>query len=424
MRRSTLEDVFLTPHRPDAGRLMATVAVTSSSFERALRSPSGMRARTSAPGARPITTAFLNPIFFLLAHRHRLLGKLIDARPGTRSAALSYVEFVAPGLLAATAMQMGANDAMWPVMAGIKWLRTYHAMLATPVRARSTSCSGRCCWTAIRAFSAAVIFTAVWQRSAARSRHRGRCWRRSGRAALRARVQRADRGVRGEPRRRRRRVVPGAEPVRASSRCSCSRGRSSPSPSCPTGSSRVACVTPLWHGVELCRDADHRDTSTPLLAVVHVGLPLAVRGRRRRRRDQAPSEGAAEVTDYALTGRVAPWFTFGAGRSLRLVDRNLKAARRYWLVMVSGFFEPLFYLRRARGRRGRARRRHHLRRADDLVPRVRRAGAARGVRDERRDLRDDRERLLQAELRQDLRRGARDADGRPRRRRRRDDLRR
>jgi lipooligosaccharide transport system permease protein len=50
------------------------------------------------------------------------------------------------------------------------------------------------------------------------------------------------------------------------------------------------------------------------------------------------------VTDYALTGRVAPWFTFGADRSLRLVYRNLRAARRYWLVMVSGFFEPLFYL--------------------------------------------------------------------------------
>ena len=50
------------------------------------------------------------------------------------------------------------------------------------------------------------------------------------------------------------------------------------------------------------------------------------------------------MTDYAVTGRVAPWFTFGADRSLRLVYRNLKAARRYWLVMVSGFFEPLFYL--------------------------------------------------------------------------------
>jgi lipooligosaccharide transport system permease protein len=50
------------------------------------------------------------------------------------------------------------------------------------------------------------------------------------------------------------------------------------------------------------------------------------------------------VTDYALGGRVTPWFTFGADRSLRLVYRNLRAARRYWLIVVSGFFEPLFYL--------------------------------------------------------------------------------
>jgi lipooligosaccharide transport system permease protein len=50
------------------------------------------------------------------------------------------------------------------------------------------------------------------------------------------------------------------------------------------------------------------------------------------------------VSDYAVTTRVAPWFTFGADRSLRLVYRNLRAAKRYWLVMVSGFFEPLFYL--------------------------------------------------------------------------------
>ena len=50
------------------------------------------------------------------------------------------------------------------------------------------------------------------------------------------------------------------------------------------------------------------------------------------------------MTDYAVQGRIAPWFAFGADRSLRLVYRNLRAARRYWLVIFSGFFEPLFYL--------------------------------------------------------------------------------
>jgi lipooligosaccharide transport system permease protein len=50
------------------------------------------------------------------------------------------------------------------------------------------------------------------------------------------------------------------------------------------------------------------------------------------------------VSEYAIPSRIAPWITFGADRSLRLVYRNLRAARRYWLVMFSGFFEPLFYL--------------------------------------------------------------------------------
>ena len=50
------------------------------------------------------------------------------------------------------------------------------------------------------------------------------------------------------------------------------------------------------------------------------------------------------MTDYSIPTRVTPWFAFGADRSLRLVYRNLRAARRYWLVIVSGFFEPLFYL--------------------------------------------------------------------------------
>ena len=106
--------------RPDARRLMATVAVTSSSFERAL-SVTEWHARSYRRTWRAtITTAFLNPIFFLLSVGI-LLGKLIDDDQAALGG-LSYVEFVAPGLLAATAMQMGANDAMWPVMAGIKWL--------------------------------------------------------------------------------------------------------------------------------------------------------------------------------------------------------------------------------------------------------------------------------------------------------------
>ena len=50
------------------------------------------------------------------------------------------------------------------------------------------------------------------------------------------------------------------------------------------------------------------------------------------------------MSTYTLAARIAPWVTFGADRSLRLVYRNVFALRRTWLVIASGFFEPLFYL--------------------------------------------------------------------------------
>jgi lipooligosaccharide transport system permease protein len=42
--------------------------------------------------------------------------------------------------------------------------------------------------------------------------------------------------------------------------------------------------------------------------------------------------------------RIAPPTTLGSRRAGRLVERNLYLYRRTWLTLVSGFFEPLFYL--------------------------------------------------------------------------------
>jgi lipooligosaccharide transport system permease protein len=44
-----------------------------------------------------------------------------------------------------------------------------------------------------------------------------------------------------------------------------------------------------------------------------------------------------------LVARVAPPVLLG-GRASRLVERNLMATRSQWLIIVSGFFEPVFYL--------------------------------------------------------------------------------
>ena len=46
---------------------------------------------------------------------------------------VTYLQYLAPGLLAATLMQIAAFECTYPVMAAIKWVRTYFAMLASPV---------------------------------------------------------------------------------------------------------------------------------------------------------------------------------------------------------------------------------------------------------------------------------------------------
>jgi lipooligosaccharide transport system permease protein len=63
------------------------------------------------------------------------LGTLVDDGSGRSSlGGVSYLAFIAPGLLAAAAMQTASFESTYPVMGSIKWHRTYHAQLATPLR--------------------------------------------------------------------------------------------------------------------------------------------------------------------------------------------------------------------------------------------------------------------------------------------------
>jgi lipooligosaccharide transport system permease protein len=53
------------------------------------------------------------------------------------------------------------------------------------------------------------------------------------------------------------------------------------------------------------------------------------------------ASGAPRV---ALGLRVAPPMIFGSRRAIHLFERSLYVYKRTWLVLLSGFFEPLFYL--------------------------------------------------------------------------------
>jgi len=102
-----------------------------------------------------ITTSFLYPVLYLAAMGLGL-GSLVKGHvDGVR-----YLDFIAPGLLASTAMQIGGNESMYPVMAAIKWLRTYFAMLATPLTVIDVLV-GHLAWIAFRLFMVTTIYLAI-----------------------------------------------------------------------------------------------------------------------------------------------------------------------------------------------------------------------------------------------------------------------
>jgi lipooligosaccharide transport system permease protein len=105
-----------------------------------------------------ITTSFLYPVLYLAAMGVGL-GSLVN-RHSHEVQHVRYLVFLAPGLLAATAMQIGGNEATYPVMAAIKWMRTYLAMLATPLRVADVLL-GHLGWIGVRLVTVSVIYVAV-----------------------------------------------------------------------------------------------------------------------------------------------------------------------------------------------------------------------------------------------------------------------
>ncbi len=105
-----------------------------------------------------LTTSFLAPVLYLAAMGVGL-GSLINHHVGTVDH-VRYLTFVAPGLLAASAMQVAASDSMYPVMAAIKWIRTYYAMLATPLKV-SDVLIGHFAWVTMRLVLTAVTYLGV-----------------------------------------------------------------------------------------------------------------------------------------------------------------------------------------------------------------------------------------------------------------------
>jgi lipooligosaccharide transport system permease protein len=103
-------------------------------------------------------SSVITPVLFLTAMGIGL-GNYVHGGTG-RVEGVRYAVFLAPGLLAAWAMETALGETTWPVLGGFKWQRIYHAMLATPLTVTDVLL-GHLAFVAIRIGLVCAMFTVV-----------------------------------------------------------------------------------------------------------------------------------------------------------------------------------------------------------------------------------------------------------------------
>ncbi len=216
-----------------------------------------------------IYSSVLSPLLYLGAMGIGL-GTLVDAHGTASLGGLSYLAFLAPGLLAAAAMQAAVEESTYPVLGSVKWRRTYLAAAASPLRPADIF-HGHLLFTAMRLAMNSAIFLAVMAAFGAIASP----W---ALAALPAAVLTG---------------LAFAAPIEAwaitvtkdTSFALVFRfgmiplflfsGTFFPVTQLPTWLRPLAYVTPLWHGVALCRSLT-LGTASPGSALAHVAYLAAV----------------------------------------------------------------------------------------------------------------------------------------------------
>jgi len=105
-----------------------------------------------------IGTSLVNPVLYVTALGVGL-GTIVDQTQNPPGG-VPYLDYVAPGLLAAAAMQTATIESSWPVMAAIKWSRVYYAMIATPLTERDAFL-GHQLFVITRVFTSAAAYLAI-----------------------------------------------------------------------------------------------------------------------------------------------------------------------------------------------------------------------------------------------------------------------
>ena len=115
-----------------------------------------------------IWSSVLGPLFYLGAMGFGL-GTLVD-RHGTASlGGVSYLDFVAPAILASSVMNSAMGEASYPVFGSVKWNKIYIAAQASPLRPADIFRGHLTFMTMRIAMNAAVITVFIYVFGASRS---------------------------------------------------------------------------------------------------------------------------------------------------------------------------------------------------------------------------------------------------------------
>lgn len=106
-----------------------------------------------------IYSSVLNPVLYLGAMGLGL-GTLVDARGTASLGGVSYLTFLAPGLMAASAMQTAVGESLYPVFSAVKWQQTYQAAASTPLTPGDIF-RGHVMFTTMRLSMNMLIFLAI-----------------------------------------------------------------------------------------------------------------------------------------------------------------------------------------------------------------------------------------------------------------------
>jgi lipooligosaccharide transport system permease protein len=104
-----------------------------------------------------VLSSFVLPILFVVGFGV-VVGRIVDV--GGRLGPVRYLDYIVPGMLASTAVQVAFGEAAWPVMSKFQWIRVYHGWVAAPLRIVDIV-GGELLFLLVRVVSSAAVFLAV-----------------------------------------------------------------------------------------------------------------------------------------------------------------------------------------------------------------------------------------------------------------------